>query len=120
MLIYTLPGNCSACGEELVESTTQIPGQEPFSVYICQNCAEGTHMAHHSQTDDPWMFDEYPDKYSMWELCVEAFKKTKRRADLWDDLKHVLKNGKWHDCRTIEAVLTNMDCMEYQIAKSEE
>jgi hypothetical protein len=58
------------------------------------------------------MFEEFPDKYSVWECCVEEFKKTKRRADLWDDLKHVLENGTWNDPGTIEAVLTNMAYME--------
>ena len=35
-------------------------------------------------------------------------------AALWDDLKHVLKNGTWYSPDTIDAVLTNMDYMEYE------
>jgi hypothetical protein len=116
MLIYTQPGNCSECGKKLVESTTQIPGQEAFSVYICSECATahggidvGRMMLQH---DRLWMFKEFPKDHSTWECCVKEFKKTKRRADLWDDLKHVLENGTWSGPGAIEAVLTNMAYME--------
>ena len=117
MLIYTQPGSCPACDEPLMESTTQIPGQNQFSVYVCQNCAVSIqNKVHNHSEDDSWMVEEYPDKYSMWELCAESFNKVKRRAALWDDLKSVLKNGKWIDQDTIDAVLTNMDYMEEESA----
>lgn len=114
MLIYTQPGNCNECGEKLVESTTQIPGQEAFSVYICQNCVDSGINVERIMVihDRLWMFKEFPKDHSTWEYCVEEFKKTKRRADLWDDLKHVLENGTWSDPETIGVVLTNMAYME--------
>ena len=116
MLIYTQPGNCNECGKELVESTTQIPGQAAFSVYICSDCVEGPYKIDVErmmlQHDHLWMFKEFPKDHPTWECCVKEFKKTKRRVDLWDDLKQVLENGTWSDLGTIEAVLTNMAYME--------
>lgn len=118
MLIYTQPGNCNECGKELVESTTQIPGQAGFSVYICPECNEGINPWRMMvQNNSTWMFEEFPKDHSTWECCVEAFKKTKRRADLWDDLKHVLENGTWSNPETIEAVLTNMTYLESESAQ---
>ena len=118
MLIYTQPGNCSQCGEQLVESTTDIPGQNPLSVYICQTCEAGINasrvMIHNDST---WMFDEFPEDQSTWDCCIAEFEKTKRRADLWDDLKHILEHGKWTDAKTIESVLTQISNMEKQTNK---
>ena len=121
MLIYTQPGNCSQCGEQLVESTTNIPGQNPLSVYICQTCEAGINasrvMIHNDST---WMFDEFPEDQSTWDCCITEFEKTKRRANLWGDLKHVLKTGTWSDTATIQSILDNMEWMENPSTKQTE
>ena len=127
MLIYTQPGNCPACGGVLRMLPKHDGGTvDPVELFICDTCnnindnsitttvntQSDCTVVHPPLTDDSWMFEEYPDKYSMWELCVESFNKMKRRAALWDDLKRILKNGTWSDQGTIDAVLTNMDYME--------
>jgi len=118
MLIYTQPGNCSQCGEPLIESNTHIPGQDPLSVYICQTCEAGINASRVMvQHDTMWMFNEFPKDMSTWDYCVEVFRNTKRKADLWADLKHVLEHGEWTDAKTIESVLTQMSNMEEQINK---
>ena len=50
-------------------------------------------------------------------MMKQIYNKVKRQADLWDDLKYILENGKWSDDTTIGEVLIQMSNMEHQSEK---
>lgn len=124
MLIYTQPGNCPACGGVLRMLPKHDGGTvDPVELFICDNCNninESTVPLTVSTESDCTLESNLngiinrgiSDGVAM--MSSQKYEELKRRAALWDDLKHVLKNGTWSSPDTIDAVLTNMDYMEYE------
>ena len=96
---------------------------DPVELFICDNCNninESTvTMTVNTESDctlesnfdgliNSGISDGVPTMNS------QKYADLKRRAALWDDLKRALKNGTWNSPDTIDAVLTNMDYMEYE------
>lgn len=68
-------------------------------------------------TDD-WMFEEFPDKYSVWECCIERYEEVSKKARMWDALKHAIENGKWSEDISEHPIVIAMCNIEHEVSKN--
>lgn len=69
-------------------------------------------------SEEDLLWKEFPSDLSVWELCVKEHEKTKRKAELWEDLKFILQKGKWEDRLTINQVLNTMSNIDDELKDS--